>query len=120
MKTEPAIDDYIKKLPDDQRQALEHLRSLIQGLIPDGEECLHYQIPTFRRGRVIVGFAAAKEHCAFYPMSAKTVAAFQDELNEFSTSKATIRFQPSSPIPDDLVSRMVASRLAENQELDVH
>jgi uncharacterized protein YdhG (YjbR/CyaY superfamily) len=39
--------------------------------------------------------------------------AFADELVGLDTSKGTIRFAPDAPLPDDLVRRIVAARVAE-------
>jgi uncharacterized protein YdhG (YjbR/CyaY superfamily) len=41
---------------------------------PEAEECITYRIPAFRLdGKPLVGFGAASNHCAFYPMSSTTV-----------------------------------------------
>ena len=62
------IDDYLARVTDDKRAALEQLRQTILEVIPMAEECISYQMPAFRHdGRVLVYFAAAANHCAFYP-----------------------------------------------------
>jgi uncharacterized protein YdhG (YjbR/CyaY superfamily) len=61
-----------------------------------------------------VAFGATANHCAFYPMSSTTVAAHEDELTGYETSKGTIRFQPDKPLPAALVRRLVRARIAEN------
>jgi hypothetical protein len=57
---------------------------------------------------------AAANHCAFVPMSSSTVAAHKDELNDYDTSKGTIRFQADKPLPVALVRKLVKARIAEN------
>ena len=109
------IDDYLAPLDDDQRAALERLRKIIKAAAPRAEECISYQIPAFRLdGRLLVAFGAAAKHCAFYPMSSKTIAAHEKELAGFDTSKGTIRFQPDKPLPAALVRKLVKARIAEN------
>ncbi len=109
------IDEYLVALSDDKRAALERLRKTIRAVAPKAEECISYQLPAFRlEGRLLVAFGAAAKHCAFYPMSASTVEAHKDELKEYSTSKATIRFQVGAPLPATLVRKLVRSRIAEN------
>jgi uncharacterized protein YdhG (YjbR/CyaY superfamily) len=61
-----------------------------------------------------VGFGATRNHCAFYLMSASTVEAYKNELEEYDTSKGTIRFQPDSPLPAALVRKLVKARILEN------
>jgi uncharacterized protein YdhG (YjbR/CyaY superfamily) len=108
------IDEYLAALSDDKRAALEKLRKTIRAAAPKAQECISYGIPAFRQDRMLVGFGAAANHCAFYPMSAATVAAHKEELAGYDTSKATIRFQPAKPLPAALVRKLVKARLAEN------
>ena len=107
------IDEYLSRVSDDKRAALEQLRKAILGVSPLAEECLSYQMPAFRYdGRVLVYFAAAANHCAFYPGG--MVNAFKDELAAYETSKGTIRFQPERPLPASLVQKIVKARVAQN------
>jgi uncharacterized protein YdhG (YjbR/CyaY superfamily) len=108
------IDEYLAALRDDQRAALEKLRQTIRAAAPKAEECISYQIPAFRLNGILVAFGARLNHCAFYPMSASTVAAHKDELEAYDTSKGTIRFQPDKPLPAALVRKLVKARIAEN------
>jgi uncharacterized protein YdhG (YjbR/CyaY superfamily) len=108
------IDAYLAGLPDGQRMALEHLRGVIAGAAPTAVEGRSYGMPAFRyRGRPLVGFQAARDHLGFYPMSPALIAAHAAELGGFSTSKGTIRFTPTAPLPDDLVVAIVRERLEE-------
>jgi len=107
------IDEYLSRVSDDKRAALERLRKTILGVVPTAEECISYQMPAFRYdGRVLVYFAAAANHCAFYPGG--MVNDFKDELEAYETSKGTIRFQPEHPLPASLVRKIVKARVAQN------
>lgn len=107
------IDEYLARVSDDQRAALEQLRQTIRGVVPTAEECISYQLPAFRyEGRVLVYFGAGAHHCAFYPGG--LVNDFKDELEAFETSKGTIRFQPGRPLPATLVRKIVKARVAQN------
>jgi uncharacterized protein YdhG (YjbR/CyaY superfamily) len=102
------IDEYLAALSDDKRTALEKLRKVIKAAAPKAEECISYQLPAFRLdGRMLVAFGATANHCAFYPMSSSTVAAHQDDLKDYDTSKGTIRFQSDHPLPAALVRKLV-------------
>ena len=107
------IDEYLAALSDDKRAALEKLRRTIRAAAPKAEECISYQIPTFRLdGRMLVSFGAAANHCAFYPGSFP-LKAHKDELKRYDTSKGTIRFQADTPLPATLVRKLVKTRIAE-------
>ena len=69
------VDEYLARLNDDQRAALQKLRKTIRAAAPKAEECISYQIAAFRLNGMLVGFGATRKHCAFYLMSASTVAA---------------------------------------------
>jgi uncharacterized protein YdhG (YjbR/CyaY superfamily) len=110
------IDDYLAALSDEQRAALQKLRKTIRAAAPKAEECISYQLPAFRLNGLLVAFGATANHCAFYPMSASTVATHKQELVGYDTSKGTIRFQPDKPLPAALVRKMVKARIAENAD----
>jgi len=117
-KRAATIDEYLDNLPDDQRAALEKLRRSIRSAAPAAEECISYQLPAFRLNRILVGFGATAQHCAFYLMSSDTVAAHQAELAGYLKSKGTIRFAANKPLPAALVRKLVKARIAENAALD--
>jgi len=109
------IDEYLAALGSDKRAALEKLRRSIRSVVPKAEECISYGLPTFRfEGRILVGFGAAQNHVAFYPMSGTRVRAHKDELKNYDTSPGTIRFHPDKPMPAALVRKLVRARIEEN------
>jgi uncharacterized protein YdhG (YjbR/CyaY superfamily) len=111
------IDEYLATVTSDQRRALEQLRQTIRAAVPDAEECISYGLAAFKLdGKPLVAFGASANHCSFYPMSSKTVAAFQKELRKYDTSKGTIRFPADAALPAVLVRKLVKARIAENAE----
>ena len=121
MSTKPmtkvrTVDEYLARVSDDKRVALQKLRKTIKAAAPRAEECISYQLPAYRLNGMLVAFGATANHCAFYPMSASTVAAHKEELKDYDTSKGTIRFQPDNPLPASLVRKLVKARIAENAE----
>lgn len=114
MRNRPrTIDEYLAPLSSEKRAALEKLRRAIKSAAPDAEECISYQIPGFRlRGKLLVSFGAAANHCAFYP-GALPVRAHRNELEAYDTSKGTIRFPADSPLLATLVRKLVRTRIAE-------
>lgn len=107
-----SVDDYLSKLPADQRAALEVLRGQIRALAPEATEAISYGLPTFKLNGNLVHFGAAAKHCAFYPGAVVTV--FAERLKGFETAKGTIRFQPDAPLPPDLIADIVRHCIAQN------
>jgi uncharacterized protein YdhG (YjbR/CyaY superfamily) len=117
MPKKPAtVDEYLARLPEDQRTALEALRRVLRSAAPGAEERISYGICVLHLDRMLVGFGARRGHCAFYLLSNRTVADHAEALAAYDTSAGTIRFQPSAPLPAALVRRLVKARLAENSE----
>src|SRR5438034_8233857 len=80
------VDDYLARLPEDSRLALEKLRRTIKSMVPDAVEGISYQIPTFKyQGRMLVSYAAFAEHCSFFP-GAAPIEAHRNELKSYQTS----------------------------------
>lgn len=110
------FDESMAALPEDQRAALEKVRKAVHAAAPGAEECISYGLAAFRfRGKLLVALGATANHCAFYLMSGSIVAAHDDELAGYDTSKGTIRFPPSEPIPAALVRKLVKARIVENE-----
>jgi uncharacterized protein YdhG (YjbR/CyaY superfamily) len=108
------IDAYLAGLEPERRAALARLREQIRAAAPEAVECIAYGIPGFRQDGYLVGFAAAKGHCSFFPGSGSLREMAGPAAERFDTSKGTLRFQPDDPPPAALVRRMVKIRLAEN------
>ena len=115
----PAMDvvSYSAALPTEMKAALSHLRKTIRSAAPGAEEVISYQIPTFKFHGSLVSFGAAKNHCSFFVMSPAVMEAHQDDLKPYDTSKGTIRFPASKPLPAALVRKLVKARIEENLAL---
>ena len=72
-------------------------------------------MPAFKLNGVLVYFAAFKNHIGFYP-TASGVSNFEKELTQYETSKGTIKFPIGTPIPLDLIRRIVTFRVKENMK----
>ena len=108
------VENYLAALPADQRSALEKLRTTIRTTAPDATETISYQMPTFKlRGRVLVYYAAFKDHCSLFPASEAVMEALGEELKPYYSVKGTLRFPADSPIPAALVRRIVRVRIEE-------
>jgi uncharacterized protein YdhG (YjbR/CyaY superfamily) len=108
------VDAFLAAMPGDVRAALESLRRMIAAAAPDAVETINYGVPAFKcGGRPLVSFGAGKGHCSFYVQSPAVMDAHRDELGSYETSKGTIRFAPTEPLPEALVTKLVRARMAE-------
>ncbi len=108
------LQDYLSRLYDDERAALEHVVSVAREVVPDAEEGKSYGMPALRhRGKPLIGFVAAKQHLSVFPFSPAVVEALRDRLDGFELSKGTIRFTVERPLPEDVLRDVVSLRQAE-------
>lgn len=109
-----AVDAYIAGLPEPQRSMMATVRRTVHEASPDAVEVVSYRMPGFRlRGKLLLSYAAYKRHCAIYPASGRVVEGLGAELRPFLAERATIRFTPAEPLPDDLLRRIVEIRRDE-------
>ncbi|OIQ77125.1 intracellular iron chaperone frataxin [mine drainage metagenome] len=108
------IDAYLANVPEPQRSTLEALRKTIHSVLPRAEECITYNVPTFKvDGRSIAGFASYKNHCSYFPMSGATLTTLKDDVEKYVTTKGALRFPIDKPLPTTLVKKLIKARLQE-------
>jgi len=87
----------------------------VRAAAPGAAELIAWGMPAFKQGKLLVGYAAFKDHCSFFPMSVAVMRRYAAELRKYETTKGSIHFTASKSIPAALVKRMVEARLAENE-----
>jgi uncharacterized protein YdhG (YjbR/CyaY superfamily) len=107
------IDDYLKGYPPVVRNKLQEIRQVIRKAAPEAEECISYQMPTFRLHGIKVHFAAWNDHIGFYPIPSG-IKAFEKELSVYKQGKGSVQFPLNEPMPLKLIARIVAFRVREN------
>ncbi len=112
-----SVDHYIAAQPEAVQAVLERVRNIIRRAVPQADEVISYQIPTYKlAGRAVIYFAGWKQHYSLYPATGLVRAAFQDELAPYQINKGTIRFPLSQPIPAKLIERIAKLRAQEVAE----
>ena len=111
-----AVEAYLARVPEPARTTLEKLRATIRTAAPkDAAECISYGMPAFRYKGALVAYAAFKQHCSFFPMSASMLDDFADDVMSYRTAKGTLQFPQDRPLPAALVKKMVKARVEQNE-----
>ncbi len=84
------IDEYILSQDEDKQKDLHYIRRILRDALPEAEERISWSMPTYWKEHNIIHFAASKKHIGLYP-GPQAVIQFSKELQEYKTSKGTIR-----------------------------
>ena len=113
-----SVDEYIAAQSECAQRVLKHVRSAIRKAVPNAEEVISYNIPTYKlHGTRLLFFAGWKRHYSLYPATERVVAAFNDDLAPYEVNKATVRFPLFQPVPVKLIGRIAKFRAKEIAEL---
>ncbi len=109
------IDSYLASVEEPKRSTLEVLRRSILDVVPDAEQCISYGMPAFKvHGKTIAGFAAFKDHLSYLPHSGSVLGELGDDLASYRSTKGSLHFAVDQPLPDDLVRRLVETRMRQS------
>jgi uncharacterized protein YdhG (YjbR/CyaY superfamily) len=111
------VDEYLTTKTDAQRAGLEAMRAAIRAAAPTADEVITYKMPGFKtHGRFLVSYDAFKAHFSLFPASEAVIVALGEDIRPFLHGSGTIRFPADQPIPTELIGRVIAIRLRENDE----
>lgn len=110
-KTEArSIEEYIDLAPPQQKARLTEIRQCIHSSIPNIEEKISYDMPTFLyRGKILLYVAAQKKHIGLYALP-DTNQFFAEALKIYRTGKGSIQFPNNAVLPLELISQIIAFR----------
>ena len=107
--------DYYQDYPPEIQHRLEEIRQVIKSVVPEAEERISYNMPSFWFHGKLVYYGAFKNHIGFYPASRTVFEKFKDELKIYKQSgKGTLHFIYEKPIPLELIKKIVKLRAKEN------
>jgi uncharacterized protein YdhG (YjbR/CyaY superfamily) len=110
------VEEYLATVPEPARTTLEKVRKAIRAAAPaEATEKISWQMPSFYYKGALVCYAAFREHCSFFPMSAALLEELRPELAKYSTTKGTIHFPSDKPLPATIVRKIVKARVAANE-----
>ena len=107
LKKPVSVEDYIKQIPVAARPAFDELRQLVATTLPHAAEVMSYGVIGYKidskRARVFI--SGWKDHLGVYPIP--NDAALRKELEPYIKGKGTLWFALTTPLPTQLVRRVV-------------
>ena len=112
-KKDKGVDVYLEGLTPKRKEALEQVRSLILNTVPDAEESMKYNMPTYDyAGEGLCAFASQKQYMSLY-MDVDLVEEHTDELSHLNVGKSCIRFSKLENLPLETVEEILKETVAK-------
>lgn len=109
------VEAYIAAQPPASQLVLHAVRNAIRRGMPQAEEAISYNIPTYRlAGRAALYFAGWKTHVSLYPTTTALMAEMGDALAPYLAAKNTLQFKFKTPPPLELIEKIAAFRATED------
>lgn len=109
------VDMYISAFPVEVQEKLKEVRMAVRNAVPDAEETIKYDMPTYVLNGNLVFFAAYKKHIGFFGVPKSDPELVRD-LKSFKQGRGSIQFPLDQPMPLRLIWRIVKQRAKENQQ----
>lgn len=115
--TANSVEQYMAKVAEPARAALNRVRALIRAAAPEeATEGISYGLPMFKYKGVLLGVGAFRDHCSLFLGTSSLPPELREELKPYISSKGTIRFGTDKPLPAALVRKIVKARVAQNEQ----
>ena len=98
-----SVSEYIDAAPAQARKRLREMRALIAAAAPGATQSLKWRMPAFSYERILVTFAAFREHISLFP-TPSAIRAFRADLAKYKTSAGTVQFPLDKPLPMTVAS----------------
>jgi uncharacterized protein YdhG (YjbR/CyaY superfamily) len=109
------VDEYLAGVAEPARGMLMKIRAAIRLATPrEATEVISYGMPAFKHKKVLVWYAAFKNHCSFFP-TAEVMDEFKEELKGYTVSKGTVQIPLDKAVPVALIKKMVKLRVERSE-----
>jgi uncharacterized protein YdhG (YjbR/CyaY superfamily) len=111
------VDEYIQGQPEAVKDVLARVRAAIRKAVPRADESIAYGMPAYKLdGRPLIYFAGWKKHYSLYPVTARLVGEFREELAPYEVEKGTLSSPFEGHLPATLIGRIAKFRAREIAE----
>ena len=110
------VDEYIDHLSPRARARVSELRALAIAAAPAATETLKWGYPAYVHPSGVILFMVSghKAHASIV-FTPATRQAFGDELSGYEVGKGSVKLPYDTPVPTDLIARMIHYRTREHE-----
>lgn len=113
MEKYTTVDQYLSQQIPTTKIILESLRTLIKTTCPDAVESISYGMPAYKfNKKPLIYFAGYDHHIGIYATPSANLA-FSQELSGYKQGKWSIQFPLNTPLPLDLIEKMIRFKMQE-------
>jgi Uncharacterized conserved protein len=113
MNGDQSVDSYINQQPEEVRERLAAIRSLIIECAPEVQEGFAYGMPAYRLNKKpLLYFAAFKNHIGLYALPTAH-AHFAKQFAKYKQGKGSVQLPLDEPLPYELIKSVLLFRLKE-------
>ena len=111
------IDEYIDMAPIEAQKRLLEIRAAVRRGAPGAREEIKWNMPAFSSSRILVMFAAFKNHVGVFP-TGRVLDAVEKETAKYEKTRGGIKFPLDKPVPAALITKMTKLRVKQLAEKD--
>lgn len=115
-QTDPRVDEYIARFPEQAQERMKMLRKIIRRTFPTAIEDISYQMPAYRLKpgkRAVVFFSAFDKHIGLYAVLTPDDSELYKKIEPYNTGKGTLRFDNDKPLPVVLIEQVLANHYVQ-------
>ena len=113
-----SVDEYLEEIPETRISAIKKLRQMCVEYLPDHEECMVYNMPSYKRNnQVEVAFASQKQHICVYILKHDVMLNNKEELKGINHGKGCIRFSGPTKIDFPLIAKLLQETIDSDSSI---
>lgn len=105
-KSYETVEEYIQAQSIEKQFLLNEIRNIIIRNISDANECILWNMPTYKKEHSSVSFATCKEHVSLY-VGEEVIIKFKHELKDMPTKNSAIYLSYNSVLPSILIGDII-------------
>lgn len=111
---EELVDAHLAKVEEPHRTTLRAVRAALRKVLPEAQEGIKYNMPSFIvDGKGVAAYEAFRHHCSYFPFSGNVIAKVGQIPGTTMATTGTLQFPIDRPLAIGAIRTLVRVRLDE-------